>query len=100
MIHNLVFKKNDDVVTREIAGEVILIPLFHSSDDLNYIYTLNETSARFWGLVDGKATVRDLCGRLLEEYEVAEEILDRNIEELVKDLEAIGALIRAEVVPA
>ncbi len=88
-----VYKKNDQIVTREIAGEVILIPLFKSSDALNYIYTLNETAARFWSLVDGKKTLEEIKKEIVENYDVAEETVDKNVAELVTDLKSFEALL-------
>ncbi len=95
-----VYRKNPDVVTREIGGETILIPLFHSSEDLNYIYTLNETAARFWSLIDGEKSVEEIQKGLLEEYEIDPSVLNRNVEELVKDLTSISALIPKQPVDA
>lgn len=100
MIGEIVFKKNQDVVTREIAGETILMPLFKSNEEMNYIYTLNETAAQFWALVDGQASVGEIRAKILEGYEVTEEELDREIEALVTDLESIRALVKVEEVAA
>jgi hypothetical protein len=87
-----VLKRSPKVVSREIEGEVILMPLYRSADDLSYIYTLNETAARFWGLLDGKRSLNDIKARLLAEFEIKEEKLDSQIKELLKDLKKIKAL--------
>lgn len=89
----LTLKKNDQVVSREIEGEVILVPLYSSSKDMNYIYTLNETAARFWDLIDGKNTIGDIKKTLLDEFEVEEDKLDAQIGELVKDLKSVKAVV-------
>ncbi|MGA2775389.1 MAG: PqqD family protein [Candidatus Omnitrophota bacterium] len=87
------FIKNNDVVTREIEGEVILMPLHSSSKDLNYIYTLNDTASYAWSLMDGKTALSDIKGRIMDRYEVDEAKLDKELGELIKDLRSIKALI-------
>ena len=71
---------------------MILMPLYKSADDLSYIYTLNETAARFWELLDGKRSVNDIKEILLGEYDVTAEVLDAQVKELLKDLKNIKAV--------
>lgn len=88
-----VLKKTDKVVTREIEGEVILFPLYKSSKDMNYIYTLNETAAAFWSLIDGKKTLARIKEKLLNAYSVDEKTLIKQMDGLIKDLKTIKAII-------
>lgn len=88
-----VLKKSDRVVSREIEGEMILLPLYKSSKDLSYIYTLNKTAAVLWELIDGKTTLGQIKEELMEEYDVGEEKLNRQMDELVKDLKTIKAVV-------
>jgi len=88
-----IMKKSDDVVTREIEGKVILMPLHKSSKDLNYIYTLNETASRAWNLFDGKTTLGDVRDSLAEMHDVAVEKVEKELIEFVKDLKSIKAVI-------
>lgn len=87
-----VLKKNSQIADREIEGEMILVPLYKSHDDLSYIYTLNETAAAAWKLIDGKKTLEQIKKALLNEFEVAEEVLDKQLAELIKDLRSIKAI--------
>lgn len=88
-----IIKKSDDVVTREIEGKVILMPLHKSSKDLNYIYTLNETASRAWNLFDGKTTLETVRDNLVEMHDVAGEKVEKELAEFVKDLKSIKAVI-------
>ena len=46
MIHlDYCYQKDPDMVSREIAGEVILVPIRRNVGDLESVYTLNETAA-------------------------------------------------------
>jgi hypothetical protein len=87
-----VFKKGSEIVTREIGGKVILMPLSKSADRKTYLYTLNETAAAIWELIDGKRTVDQLKKNLMEKYEISEAKLDKEIEGLCTDLKSIKAI--------
>ncbi len=92
MIGKKVLTKTDKVVSREIEGEKMLLPLYKSSKDMNFIYTLNETAAYFWDRIDGKKSIADIKQDLLGVYDVDEKRLTKQIEDLVKDLKSIKAL--------
>ena len=51
------YQQDPSIVSREIAGEVILVPIRNNVGDLESIYTLNETAARIWALLDGDHTL-------------------------------------------
>ncbi len=87
-----VLKKTDKVVARKIEGEMILLPLYKSSMDMNYIYTLNESAARFWDLVNGKNSIADIKADLLTTYNVDKKMLDAEIDGLIKDLKSVKAV--------
>jgi hypothetical protein len=86
-------KKSEDVVTREIDGKVILMPLHKTSKDLNYIYTLNETASCAWNLFDGKSTLSDVRNGLSKVYAVNEDKVGKELVEFVKDLKSIKAIL-------
>ena len=88
-----VLKKSDDVVTREIEGKVILMPLYKSSRDLNYIYTMNETASRAWVLMDGKVSLGYIKAKLIESFDVSEKKIEKELAEFIKDLKSIKAIV-------
>ena len=87
-----VMKKSKDVVSREIEGKTILMPLYKTSKDLNYIYTLNETASAAWNLFDGKATLGDIIDSLTETYDVDRAKVKKELSEVIKDFKSIKAL--------
>ena len=80
-------------MTREIEGKLILMPLHKTSKDLNYIYTLNETASYAWNLFDGKSTMADIRKGISEAYDVAEDKVEKELCEFVKDLKSIKAIL-------
>jgi hypothetical protein len=91
---NYVFKKSENIVSRVIGDEVILVPIRQNSGDLDNIYTLNDVAADIWQRVNGKNTLEDIKNQIAEEYEVAEEQAEKDIIELCTQLESIQAVNR------
>ena len=88
------YRKDPDMVSREIAGEVILVPIRSNVGDLESVYTLNETAALAWALFDGSLTVNQIQYKIVSEYEVDEDEAGRDLIELIQQLEEIGAIVR------
>ena len=88
-----IYKKDDSIVFRKIADEFILVPIRQNVGDLESIYTLNETAARIWELIDGEIKVRDIKQRIVEEFEVTSEEAEKDIVEHLQQLEGIKAII-------
>ena len=88
-----VYKKSDSIVSRKIADEFILVPIRQNVGDLESIYTLNETAARIWELIDGRTKVREMKERIVEEFEVTPEEAEKDIIEHLQQLEEIEAII-------
>jgi len=88
-----VYRKSDLIVSRKIGNEFILVPIKQDVGDLESIYTLNETSARIWELIDGKLKVREIKESLLEEFEVEPTEVEEDLMEHLQQLEGIKAII-------
>jgi hypothetical protein len=89
-----VYQKDPSIVSRNVAGEIILVPIRQKVGDLGNIFTLNETAARIWELIDGEITLGQICGYLLDEFEVDALKAQNDLFELVGKLESIGALVK------
>ena len=88
------YRQDPSIVSREIAGETILVPIRQNVGDLESIYTLNETAARVWALLDGRRSVRGVRDTIVDEFEVSVDEAEQDILELLAQLEAIGAVAR------
>lgn len=76
MEHNEVYAPHAGFVMREIAGELLLIPVGEQTRVLNGMITFTETGAFLWKHLDGKRTVDELARLLADECgEDAEAIL-------------------------
>jgi len=86
------FVKDPNIVSRRIAGEVILVPIRKNAGDLESIYTLNEVAARVWELIDGKREVKEIKDKIIEGFAVTPEEAEKDLIELLEKLEKIQGI--------
>jgi len=85
--------RSDDVVAREIQGELIIIPLAAGIGDMeDEFYSLNETGRAIWSRLDGVKTLRDISAELTVEYDAPSEEIERDVTGLVAELVRRGIL--------
>jgi Coenzyme PQQ synthesis protein D (PqqD) len=87
-----VYRKDPSIVARQIAGEMILVPIRQNVGDLESIYLLNQTALFAWNLFDGVLSLAQIRTRLTIEFDVDEDQAGRDLLELVADLQRLGAL--------
>jgi hypothetical protein len=76
-----------DVVARLIEGQLLIVPLVSGVGDLeDELYTLNETGRAIWEKLDGSRTIDEVAREMSREFDVAEEVVQRDVIELVEDL--------------
>lgn len=63
-------KIHKEFVTREVAGDWLLVPVGRTTLDMNGMLTLNETGAFLWEQLPAAENDAALVEKLLEEYEV------------------------------
>lgn len=84
---DVVYAPSDDVVAREIEGEIIIIPLVAGIGDMeDELYTLNESGKAIWKRLDGRATVAGIVADLAEEYDAPPAEIEVDVRGLVEEL--------------
>ena len=77
----------DDVVARDIQGELILIPITRGVGDLeDEIYTLNETGKAIWKKLDGNKDLKAVVKELSHEFEAPVDELGKDVLGLAEEL--------------
>jgi len=88
------YQKSESIISRNIAGEAVLVPLRRNAADLDNIYALNETAALVWESLDGENTLQDVLKRVVTEFEVYEADAERDLLDLVAHLCELGAVVK------
>ena len=86
------YERDPNVVSREIGGEQILVPIRKRTVDMAALYVLNETGARIWSLLDGQRSLGDVRDLLVQEYDVEPDAAEGDLLEIVGQLQEIGVL--------
>lgn len=86
------FVKKDDSVTRQIAGETIIVPVRSHVGDVNTIFTMNELGAMIWKLIDAQTAVSQIVAAVSSEYDVTPEQATADIIDFLESLEAAGLI--------
>lgn len=75
-----IYVPSDEVVAREIEGELIIVPLVSGIGDLeDDLFTLNETGKAIWDRLDGKNKVTDVITALSGEFEASGDEIEADI---------------------
>ncbi|MHC4124556.1 MAG: PqqD family protein [Planctomycetota bacterium] len=82
-----VYKVSEDVVAREIEGELIIVPVTSGIGDLeDDIFTLNKTARAIWDKIDGKTRLKNVVDSLLSEFEGPAAEIEKDILGIVEEL--------------
>jgi hypothetical protein len=81
-----VFKKREEIVAREIAGETILVPIRGRLADMQNIFSLNPVAEYIWRHLNGVKSVEEISMKILENYDMEKEEVDKDLHEFINDL--------------
>lgn len=90
------YKQADDMISREIAGEILLVPIRNNVGDLEGIYTLNETGAFIWSKLNGTNTLGDIHNAMVKEFEISSDTAWDDLLEFMSDLAGIQAYVEVQ----
>ena len=80
------------MITREIAGETVLVPVGKSVYDANGLFIMNELASFIWKLLPDAESEEQICKAVLEEYDVSEEDAARDVAEFLGKLRELEIL--------
>jgi coenzyme PQQ synthesis protein D (PqqD) len=75
-------------VTRQIAGETLIVPVTGHVVDLESIYVLNPVAARIWELLESPTTADRIARAVADEFAVS---LERASPDVLEFLDALGS---------
>lgn len=88
-----VFRHADNIVTRKVMDETLLVPIAGDLASMENLYALNTTGAFIWQALDGSRSLEDIRGLLVAEYAAPVEVLEADLLELVEELTAAKLLL-------
>lgn len=99
IVIDAVYFPSDDIVAREIEGELIIIPLVAGIGDLeDELFTLNDTGKAIWKLLDGARTLGEIIQVLEQEFDAPAGEIQRDVLGLVQELARRRMLVEVDAV--
>jgi hypothetical protein len=82
-----VYGPSEDVVVREIEGEIVIVPLAAGIGDIeDELFTLNETARAVWTRIDGRRTLAAVVQDLLAEFDAPAGLIQEDVVGLLQEL--------------
>lgn len=91
-----VFARNDQVVSRKIVDELILVPMRKNVADMETLYTLNEVGARVYELIDGAVALQEIVDTIVQEFDVTKQEAESDARGFIEQLLEIEAVHEVE----
>ena len=84
---NGIYAPSDDIVAREIEGEIIIVPIVSGIGDMeDELYTMNETGKIIWDQLNGKQSLSDIVRRLTPDYEISKKEMEKDVLGIISEL--------------
>lgn len=97
--NDAVYAPSEDIVAREIEGELIIIPLVAGIGDMeDELYTLNDTGRAIWSRLDGRIKLSEIIVSLSQEFDAAAGEIEHDVLGLVEELAKRRMLVEVAAV--
>lgn len=77
---NTICNASEDIVAREIEGDMIIVPLVAGIGDADdELYTLNETGRAIWKKLDGVKSLEQIATELEKEFSAPADEIQKDV---------------------
>ncbi len=83
---NMVYRIKENIVTRQIAGETLLVPIYGDLANMEKIFTLDPVAAFIWENLDGEKSLEDIRDGVLDTFDVEKEQAETDMFEFIDEL--------------
>jgi hypothetical protein len=91
-----VYQCCENLVTREIVGETIIVPISGQLADLQQVYSLNTTGGFVWDHLDGSTSLETIHNAVTANFKIGKKEAWSDLAELVADLAKAGLIEKAQ----
>ena len=86
----LQFVRSENVVSRVIAGETLIVPVRRGVADLASLFSFNQVGSSIWEAIEQPRTVDELVTLVADAYDVTPEKAREDIEVFLNEAQAAG----------
>ncbi len=77
------YQAKDGFVSREIAGELLLVPVGARVQDLNGMIYLNETSQFIWESLSNPVTIDEIVNKIKAEFNIHDDDVYQDVKDFI-----------------
>lgn len=85
-------KIKKELIKRKLGKDTVLVPVGKTIYESNGLFMLNGAGAFVWDHLETAETEEDLLQRLLEEYEITEDVARQDLRDFMDKLRDMGIL--------
>jgi hypothetical protein len=89
-----VYRRNTDVIGRQVLGETLLVPIRGELADLQRIFALNAVAEHIWSMLDGEHDLAAVRDSVVDRFEVEPVEAEADVTEFVEQLSAAGLIAK------
>ena len=86
-------RANPEFIARDIAGELVLVPVGATAQKCDGLITCNEVGALIWRQLEKAADEEAVLSAILEEFEIDEKTARGDMTEFISRLSELNAVI-------
>ena len=87
-----IYHKKEDIVTRQIAEETLLVPIRSQVADMQNIFALNPVAEYIWRQLDVKQSLEDIHQGIMDNFQVEDGQAGSDLEEFITQLLEAGLI--------
>lgn len=89
----MILRKKEDVITRRVAGEMLLVPLRGKLADLQKLFVVEGIGEFVWESLDGRLSVEEICDRVVKDFDVGADSARSDINRFIAELKDAGLVV-------
>jgi len=86
------YVRSSRVVSRDVAGETLVVPIRGGVGDLDSIFSFNPLGSELWQLLSKGSSVEEMVSWVVERYEVSTDQAADDIQAFVAELSRSGLI--------
>lgn len=90
------YQRSQAVVSRQISGETLVVPIRGKVGDLASIYSFNETGSVLWAALEHPKSLENLTSLLCQSFEVGWDDARRDADTFVREMQAASLITAVE----
>ena len=80
------YVRNSRVVSREVAGETLVVPIRGGVGDLDAIFSFNPLGSDLWALLQNATSIEEMTAWVVERFDVTSNQATVDVEAFVSEL--------------